>query len=154
MDGNTTTPFKWIALFRNGHIVEQQGDTKLERLASLQELIDYLYGNELLDPRKHYLVWFKVTNGLFTFTVSFDRDGDAYLDTPDGKMLMTEFKLRSAHIVYRREEELPSHRVYHVLGFAGIDTTDQFAGRAIEIDQYGFYKTLTDIPREHAIMKL
>lgn len=70
-----------------------------ETLAALKLLADYMYGTPE-NPRKHYLLWFKMEQGDNIFTVSFDSDGDAYINTSDDKMIMTEFKIRSAHLVF------------------------------------------------------
>lgn len=134
--GGEQKPFGWIALFRDGRTIEQSAATEP---SAFQSLVDYLYGTPEC-PKKHYLLWFKITNGDQSFVVSFDRDGDAYIDTPDGKCHMTEMKIRSAHLLYQRVNDAFS------VGFGGIDTTGKIDGRCIVIAPDGSYKLTSELP--------
>lgn len=142
--GGEQKPFGWIALFRDGHTIEQSAATEP---SAFQSLVEYLYGTPEC-PKKHYLLWFKITNGDESFVVSFDRDGDAYIDTPDGKCHMTEMKIRSAHLLYQRVKDV------FAVGFGGIDTTGKIDGRCIVINPDGSYKTMGELPIDYAMIKI
>lgn len=146
--GGDQKPFGWIALFRDGHTIEQSAASEP---SAFQSLVDYLYGTPEC-PKKHYLLWFKITNGDQSFVVSFDRDGDAYIDLPDGKMIMTEFKIRSAELLYRMEKDRATgERVYH-LGFGGVNTCAEADGKAVVIREDGSYEMASELPRECAVI--
>lgn len=151
MGGEITKPFNWIALFRDGHTIEQT-DAENDSVA-FHRLVDYLYGTEE-EPQRHYLIWFAITDGTTKYTVSFDRDGDAYIDTPDGKCHMTEFKIRSAELLYRMEKDRATgERQYH-LGFGGVNTCGDADGKAVVISEDGSYEMASSLPRECAIIKI
>lgn len=151
MGGEIKKPFTWIALFRDGHTIEQaeaENDS-----AAFRALTNYLYGTPT-EPKRHYLLWFTLTDGERKFTVLFDRDGDAYITTPDERMIMTEFKIRSAELLYRMEKDRATGaRIYHV-GFGGEDTCDKVDGRAVVINEDGSYELASELPKECAIIKL
>lgn len=125
--------FRWVALFRDGHVIEQPLGYLHDSLAALKLLGDYMYGTPD-NPRKHYLLWFKLTNDEREFVVSFDEDGDAYINVDDGKMIMTEFKIRSAHLVF-----VPDNMMA-LLGFCGVNTCDKYDGRWLIVNQDGNYE--------------
>lgn len=125
--------FRWVALFRDGHVIEQPLGSREDTLAALKLLGDYMYGTPD-NPRKHYLLWFKLTNDEREFVVSFDEDGDAYINVDDGKMIMTEFKIRSAHLVF-----VPDNMMA-LLGFCGVNTCDKYDGRWLIVNQDGNYE--------------
>ena len=148
--GGETKPFTWVALFRDGHSIEQSAaDPQL----AFSTLLAYMLGTPE-NPKRHYLLWFRITDGDRHFTVSFDRDGDAYIDTPDGKMLMTEFKIRSAQLLYRREFDRATRQTIYLLGFGGINTCGEMDGKCIEIADDGSYKMASGSLAEHAMMKI
>lgn len=144
-------PFTWIALFRDGHTIEQaeaESDS-----AAFSELAKYLYGTPE-EPKRHYLLWFRLTDGERNFTVSFDRDGDAYITTPDERVIMTELKIRSAELLYRMEKDrVTGERQYH-LGFGGVNTCGDADGKAVVISEDGSYEMASSLPRECAIIKI
>ena len=137
-------PFGWIALFRDGHTIDQSAAIEP---SAFQHLVEYLYGTPE-NPKKHYLLWFKITNGDQSYVVSFDRDGDAYIDTPDGKCHMTEMKIRSAHLLYQRVKDV------FAVGFGGVDTTGKIDGRCIIINPDGSYETMGELPINYAMIKI
>ena len=152
--GEKQKQFRWIALFRDGHTVEQPKDISPDsRATAIKELFQYLHGTPS-DPRKHYLIWFKVTNGEHDFTVQFDRDGDAYIDTPDGDCLMTEFKIRSAQLIYRREEDKADGSIIFMLGFGGVNTCGQVDGRCISINSDGIWESIAEITDSRVMIKM
>lgn len=148
MGGEIKKPFTWIALFRDGHTIEQaeaESDS-----AAFHALTNYLYGTPE-EPKRHYLLWFKLTDEEMEFTVSFDRDGDAYITTPDERVIMTEFKIRSAELLYRMERDRAADaRTYHI-GFGGQDTRGIVDSRVIEITEDGSYTLASVLPRDCAI---
>lgn len=149
--GEIKKPFTWIALFMDGHTIEQAGSENDS--AAFRALADYLYGTPD-EPKRHYLLWFTITDGDAKYTVSFDRDGDAYITTPDGNMFMTDFKIRSAELLYRMEKDRETGaRLYH-LGFGGVNTCDEADGKAIVISDSGEYTLASELPRECAIIKI
>ena len=152
--GEKQKQFRWIALFRDGHTVEQPKDISQEsRAIAIKELFDYLYGTTE-DPRRHYLIWFKLCNGEDDFTVQFDRDGDAYIDTPDSDCLMTEFKIRSAQLIYQREEDKCDGSIIFTLGFGGINTCGTVDGRCLTIDENASWKLMDGIPVKYAMITI
>lgn len=152
--GEKQTNFRWIALFRDGHSVEQPEDLSPEsRAKAIKELFGYMNGT-INDPRKHYLIWFKLNNKDNEFIVQFDRDGDAYIDTPDGDCLMTEFKIRSAQLIYQREEDKADGSIIFMLGFGGVNTCGDVDGRCIIIDENGNWKLMAGIPVKCAMIKI
>lgn len=148
--GGEQKPFKWIALFRDGHSIEQSAAGEP---SAFQSLVDYMYGTPE-NPKKHYLLWFKITDGDNDFTVLFDRDGDAYIDTPDGRMFMTELKIRSSHLLYRMERDRSTLETVFALGFGGVNTCGEIDGRCIVIDPTGSYKLMSELPIDYAMIKL
>lgn len=140
------SPFRWVALFRDGHTVEQT----VNRPSAFQSLIDYMYGTEDPLKRRKYLIWFKVFNEQTEYIVSFDDDGDAYIALPDGKILMTEFKIRSAQLIYQRERDIATDERTYLIGFGGVDSVGKMNGRAVEIGNDGRYKvvSLSDMQRD------
>lgn len=148
-------PFRWIALFRDGHIVEQSDCdfSDAARQMALCNLFDYLHGTEL-NPKKHYLLWFKLTDDEHEYIVTFDRDGDAYISIPGGSMLMTELKIRSAELIYLREHDRATGDITHTLGFGGINTCDKPDGKAIIISSDGSWTLATALEPECAMMSL
>ena len=148
--GGEQKPFRWIALFRDGHTIEQSA---VNDPSAFQSLKDYLYGT-IANPKKHYLLWFRITNGDDDFTVSFDRDGDAYIDTPDGKCHMTEMKIRSAHLLYHREYDRATATNVFSLGFGGINTLDEIDGKCLQINDDGSYNSLGVVPIGYAMIKI
>lgn len=152
--GEKQKNFRWIALFRDGHSIQQlENSDTASRSMVIKELFNYLYGSDD-DPRRHYLIWFKLTNGEDDFTVQFDRDGDAYIDTPDGDCLMTEFKIRSAQLIYQREEDKNDGSIIFMLGFGGINTCGTVDGRCIILDQEANWKLMDGIPVKYAMIKI
>ena len=151
MGGKNKQSFNWVALFRDGHTIEQaeaENDSD-----AFHELAKYLYGTEE-EPHRHYLLWFMLTDGERKYVVSFDRDGDAYITTDDGKLIMTEFKIRSAELLYRMEKDRATgERLYHI-GFGGLNTCGEPDGKAIVIDDNGDYTLASELPAECAIIKL
>ena len=135
--GGGNKQFKWTALFRDGHVIEQPLGGRDETLAALKLLADYMYGTPE-NPRKHYLLWFKMEQGDNIFTVSFDSDGDAYINTSDDKIIMTEFKIRSAHLVF-----IPDNMTA-VLGFCGINTCNEYDGKWLLINDDGTYELASE----------
>jgi hypothetical protein len=119
--------YSWVATFRDGTIIEQSADIR----AAFCQLINYLYGTPEL-PKRHYLESFILKSDSNRFAVCFDFDGDAYIETPDDKILMTEYKIRSAALLYSTYRGL-----YH-LGFGGINTCGELDGKFVLIqgDQY------------------
>ncbi len=148
--GGEQKPFGWIALFRDGHTIEQSAESES---SAFQSLVEYLYGTPEY-PKKHYLLWFKITNGDESFVVSFDRDGDAYIDTPDGKCHMTEMKIRSAHLLYRSEYNRATGQTEYQLGFGGVNTLGEVDGKYIVIDIDGNYRLVSDLSVEHDIINV
>lgn len=144
--GGNIKPFGWIALFRDGHTIEQSAAS--EPLA-FHSLVKYLYGTPE-DPKKHYLLWFKISDGDIDYVVSFDRDGDAYIDTPDGRCFMTEMKIRSAHLLYQHNKIA---RTFHI-GFGGVNTAGQIDGKCLTIYPDGSYETLSELPIDYAMIKI
>lgn len=148
--GGEQKPFGWIALFRDGHTIEQSAAIEP---SAFQHLVDYLYGTPE-NPKKHYLLWFKITDGEQEFVVSFDRDGDAYIDTPDGGMFMTELKIRSSHLLYHMERDRLTQQAVFSLGFGGINTCGEIDGKCIIINPDGSYKSLSELPIDYAMIKI
>lgn len=149
MKGNRK-PFTWIALFRDGRSIEQAKSDSDS--AAFRALVDYLYGTPG-DPKRHYLLWFTISDGESKFVVSFDRDGDAYINTPDGNLVMTEFKIRSAELLYRMEKDREnSGRIFYV-GFGGEDTRGVIDGKVIRISEDGSYVLTSVSLEEYAIIK-
>lgn len=148
--GGEQKPFGWIALFRDGHTIEQSSATEP---SAFQSLVEYLYGTPEY-PKKHYLLWFKITNGDESFVVSFDRDGDAYIDTPDGKCHMTEMKIRSAQLLYRSEHNRATGQTEYQLGFGGVNTRGEVDGKYIAIDIAGNYRLISDLSVERDIISV
>lgn len=148
--GGEQKPFGWIALFRDGHTIEQSAATEP---SAFQSLVEYLYGTPEY-PKKHYLLWFKITNGDESFVVSFDRDGDAYIDTPDGKCHMTEMKIRSAQLLYRSEHNRATGQTEYQLGFGGVNTRGEVDGKYIVIDIAGNYRLVSDLSVERDIISV
>lgn len=146
--GGEQKPFRWMALFRDGHTIEQQA---AHDPSAFQSLVNYLNGTPE-DPRRRYLVWFKVTNDELDYTVSFDRDGDAYIDLPDGKMLMTEFKMRSAQLIYQKERDHLTDRLLFWIGFGGLDSRGVPGGRCISVLPDGSYKLAEVSAAQHAMI--
>ena len=144
--GGENKQFRWTALFRDGHVIEQPLGNRKETLAALKQLTDYMYGTPE-NPRKHYLVWFKMENGEQEFIVSFDSDGDAYINTSDGKMIMTEFKIRSAHLVFIPEDMMA------VLGFCGVNTCDAYDGKWLLIKDDGTYELASENELQHGMIR-
>jgi len=145
--------FRWVALFRDGHTIEQasSNSTTDERQAALHQLFDYIHGTDL-DPKKHYLLWFKITDGDIDFIVTFDLDGDAYLTTPGGGMFMTEFKIRSSELIYYREYDRINNLITHTIGFGGINTIDKLDGRQVVVMEDGSWRTAKGAPDKCAII--
>ena len=142
---------RWLALFRDGSSIDQCKEAS-EQIA-FQKLVDYIYGTPE-DPKRHYLLWFMITDGEHQFIVSFDFDGDAYMTTPDGNLFMTEFKIRSAELLYAMKKDvITGSKVYH-LGFGGINTCGYQDGKAIVINDDGEYTLASELPRECAIIEL
>ena len=139
--GGEQKPFGWIALFRDGHTIEQSAASEP---SAFQSLVKYLYGTPE-DPKRHYLLWFKISNGDQDYTVSFDRDGDAYIDTPDGRCHMTELKIRSANLLYRREQDRQTGITEYFVGFGGENTRGEIDGKYIAIDSDGNYRMVADL---------
>lgn len=151
MGGEIKKPFTWIALFRDGHTIEQA--EAVSDSAAFDELARYMYGTAD-DPKRHYLLWFTLSDGERKFTVSFDRDGDAYITTPDERMIMTEFKIRSADLLYRMEKDRATgERLYHI-GFGGEDTCGKIDSRVVEVREDGRYELASVLPKECAIIKI
>ena len=148
--GGEQKPFGWIALFRDGHTIEQSAASEP---SAFQSLVNYLYGTPE-EPKKHYLLWFKISNGDTNYIVSFDRDGDAYIDAPDGRCFMTEMKIRSAHLLYRMERDRATQDLDFHLGFGGIDTTGKIDGRCLAIAPDGSYKLMSELPIDYAMIKI
>ena len=148
--GGEIKPFTWIALFRDGHTIEQSAAIEP---SAFQHLVDYLYGTAA-DPKKHYLLWFKITDGEREFIVSFDRDGDAYIDAADGAMFMTELKIRSSHLLYHMERDHATQLAIFRLGFGGINTCNEIDGKCLEIYPDGSYKLMGELPIDYAMIKL
>lgn len=148
--GGEQQPYRWIALFRDGHTIEQSAATEP---SAFQRLVEYLYGTPE-DPKKHYLLWFKISNDDEEFVVSFDRDGDAYIDTPDGGLIMTEMKIRSAHLLYRMVRDRETQAALFALGFGGINTCGDIDGKCIMIAPDGSYKLMGELPIDYAMIKL
>lgn len=141
MGGITDNPYRWISLFRDGHTIEQSN------IDSISHLMDYITGTED-SPKKHYLLWFRVTDGDNNFTVSFDKDGDAYIHTPDGRMFMTEFKIRSARLMFHRDDN------GYNLGFGGINTCGDMDGKYIKIHRDGSYEVSSELPVDYDMIRL
>lgn len=154
MDGGVK-PFRWIALFRDGHTIEQPAHdfSTAARQVALCGLFDYLHGT-IDNPKKHYLLWFKLTNGEREYIVTFDRDGDAYISMPGGSILMTEFKIRSAELIYLREHDRESGAITHTLGFGGINTCDKPDGKQIIVASDGSWTLATALEPEYDMMSL
>lgn len=114
---------EWVGLFRDGTSIGGTGDNISEKLAVLN---DYITGTPE-KPKKHFLLWFKLIVDDEEYIVSFDDDGDAYVATPDGRMLMTEYKIRSASLVFFIEDGVIN------IGFAGVNTCDKSDGKAVVI---------------------
>lgn len=148
--GGEQQPYRWIALFRDGHTIEQSAAIEP---SAFQRLVEYLYGTPE-DPKKHYLLWFKISNDDEEFVVSFDRDGDAYIDTPDGGLIMTEMKIRSAHLLYRMVRDRETQVALFALGFGGINTCGDIDGKCIMIAPDGSYKLMGELPIDYAMIKL
>ena len=130
--------FRWVGLFRDG--TSFAGDYS-DLDTRLKELNDYITGTAD-KPKRHFLLWFKILLNGEEYTISFDNDGDAYIATPDGRMLMTEYKIRSASLVFYVDDNILQ------IGFAGIDTTDRPAGRSVLIDNLASNNLIaTDIIR-------
>lgn len=137
--------FSWKALFRDGHVIEQPLGSHDDTLAALQVLGNYMYGTKD-NPSKHYLKWFKLEGNGRTFTVDFDSDGDAYISIDDGKMVMTDYKIRSAQLVFIPDE------ITTVLGFGGVNTCDQHDGKWVMIDSTGRYKLASQPQATHGMI--
>lgn len=116
--------FRWVGLFRDG--TSFAGDYS-DLDTRLKELNDYITGTAD-KPKRHFLLWFKILLNGEEYTISFDNDGDAYIATPDGRMLMTEYKIRSASLIFYVDDNLLQ------IGFAGINTADKPDGRSILFD--------------------
>ena len=116
--------FRWVGLFRDG--TSFAGDYN-DLDTRLRELNDYITGTAD-KPKRHFLLWFKILLNGEEYTISFDNDGDAYIATPDGRMLMTEYKIRSASLIFYVDDNLLQ------IGFAGINTADKPDGRSILFD--------------------
>ena len=115
---------RWVGLFRDG--TSFAGDYN-DLDTRLRELNDYITGTAD-KPKRHFLLWFKVSLSDGEYVISFDDDGDAYINTPDGRMLMTEYKIRSASLIFYVDDNLLQ------IGFAGINTADKPDGRSVLID--------------------
>lgn len=148
--GRPQNRYRWTALFRDGHVIEQSDDHDY----SLVKLLEYTRGSGD-NPKRHYLLWFKINdeNGETPFTVDFDMDGDAYIFVTDGAMLMTNYKLRSANLLYNRELDdngLP----WITVGFGGINTMGMLDARAIRISPRGTYRIIKDIVHDYDKLKI
>jgi len=154
MDGGVK-PFRWIALFRDGHTIEQPAHdfSTAARQFALCNLFDYLHGT-VDNPKKHYLLWFKLTNDELDFITTFDRDGDAYITTPDGRMYMTEFKIRSAELIYMREHNKQENVITHTLGFSGINTCDKRDGKQVVVAEGGSWSLATVLEHDCAMISV
>lgn len=148
--GGEQKPFGWIALFRDGHTIEQSAASEP---SAFQSLVNYMCGTPE-DPKKHYLLWFKISNGELAYTVSFDRDGDAYIDTPDGKCLMTELKIRSAQLLYRSERDRATGETEYHVGFGGVNTRGDVDGKYIAIDIAGNYRLISELSMAHDMINV
>ena len=136
---------EWKALFRNGRLIECCNFEGEERI--VQDLVDYLYGTPD-NPKKHYLEWFKLYVNGQKFTVDFDFDGDAYISTPDDRILMTDYKIRSSRPIYSRIQGVCC------LGFEGINTCGDLDGKAVAVLANGDYIPLSYATPDRAIIKV
>lgn len=150
MDG-ITAPYRWLALFRDGHAIDQA--EAVDASAAFHELVPYLLGTDE-DPRKHRMLWFKLTNDDTDFTVSFDDDGDAYISTHDGNMYMTEAKIRSAGVLYRRIYDRETELTTYAIGFGGINSYGQPDGKMLIIDPAGNYKLASHTEFKDVIIRV
>ena len=137
--------FGWQALFRDKRLIECLNFEKEEYF--VQDLVDYLYGTPG-DPKKHYLEWFKLYVNGQKYTVDFDFDGDAYISTPDDRILMTDYKIRSSRPIYSRIQGVCC------LGFEGINTCGDLAGKAVAVLANGDYIPLSYATPGRAIIKI
>lgn len=143
-------PLKWSALFRDGHAIEQGEDHDY----SLRQLKEYLHGSGD-NPKRHYLLWFKLIDdsGYCGYTVNFDLDGDAYIYTGDGDMLMTKYKIRSAELVYGREID-DSGGGWITIGFGGLNTVGLLEAKAIKVTPHHTWKVVRNIVADYDKLKL
>jgi hypothetical protein len=133
--------FIWSAQFRDGTVINQTDCA--DRIESLYKLFSYIYGTES-NKHRHYLKKFSLENNDTRYTVAFDSDGDAYLLLPGGRMSMTEYKIRSAELLYKRtRNDLTGDETYQI-GFGGANTCDKMDGKIVEIsgDGYNVYNVI------------
>lgn|SRR5574344_139933 len=98
---------RWIAYFRDGHVIEQSDDDRYSKYdeslmhnpSSYQDVLDYLKNHKLL----HFDLVGKDRNGDDVINrVLFDDDGDSYISLANGDVIMHSYKLRSANLIYYR----------------------------------------------------
>lgn len=134
--------YRLSAVFRDGHTFELPVSA-LRELGSensgLHALFDYMNGTGEC-PKKHYLLWFKLEDDDNEFTVSFDPDGDAYIDTPGGGCVMTEFKIRSAALLLYGHTDIAGNTSL-MFGFSGINTCGKQDGKLIHLFDDGSWKS-------------
>jgi len=137
--------FGWQALFRDERLIECPSFEEEEHF--VQDLVDYLYGT-LDNPKKHYLEYFSLYVNGQKYTVDFDFDGDAYISTPDDRILMTDYKIRSSRPIYSRIQGV------YCLGFEGINTCGDLDGKAVAVLANGNYIPLSYATPGRAIIKI
>ena len=67
---------------------------------------------------------------------------------------MTEFKIRSAELIYLREHDRESGAVTHTLGFGGINTCDEPDGKQIIVTSDGSWTLATALESDCAMINI
>ena len=112
---------EWSAAFRDGTTVSSTGDNLSDDYLFL---VDYICGT-LDNPKRHYLLWASLATGDALFRVTFDSDGDAYVTMDDGKIVMTNYKIRSSHLILDVDNR--------IIGFGGDNTVGDFDGVLVNV---------------------
>ena len=115
---------EWSAVFRDGTALSSVGDNLS---SDYLDLVDYICGT-VDNPKKHYLLWASLLAGDALYRVVFDSDGDAYVVMDDGNMVMTNYKIRSAHLILDIDNK--------ILGFGGDNTMGEFDGVKVDIEKH------------------
>lgn len=138
---------RFIAYFNNGRVIEQPED---DRGANHDENAEYnpsAYTDVEQERKKSRLLHFdlvgKNRKGQTVINrVVFEPNGDAYLMLNDERMLMANYKLRSANLIYYRNMEFnPStgetRCLSYVIGMEDNDVTNHVMRIYAEINEYG-----------------
>ena len=138
---------RFIAYFNNGRVIEQPADDRSVNYNPNADHNPSAFTDVLEERKKTRLVHFdlvgKNRNGeTIVNRVVFEPDGDAYITLNDERMVMANFKLRSAKMFYYRNMEFnPSTgktrcRSY-VIGMEDNDVTNHIMRVTVELNEFG-----------------